>query len=65
MKKLKTEDNKHLLLIEKRQQLMAEFITTLSEKQFKLFKKFLQSDEKLKKQEILNLAKLILTNKKR
>ena len=65
MKKLKTEDNKHLLLIEKRQQLMAEFITTLSEKQFKLFKKFLQSDEKLKKQEMLNLAKLILTNKKR
>ena len=65
MKKLKTEDNRHLLLIEKRQQLMAEFITTLSEKQFKLFKKFLQSDEKLKKQEMLNLAKLILTNKKR
>ena len=52
-------------LNEKHKQALANLMSCLDEKQFKLLQKYLKLDEQLKKKEFLNLTKLILSNKKR
>ena len=52
-------------LNEKHKQALANLMSCLNEKQFKLLQKYLKLDEQLKKKEFLNLTKLILSNKKR
>ena len=44
----------------KRTQLLADLVSTLDEKQYKIFEKYLKIDEKLRKKEMINFAKIIL-----
>lgn len=44
----------------KRTQLLADLVSTLDEKQYKIFEKYLKIDEKLRKIEMMNFAKVIL-----
>ncbi|MBE5755086.1 MAG: hypothetical protein E7341_00185 [Clostridiales bacterium] len=44
----------------KRTQLLADLVSTLDEKQYKIFEKYLKIDEKLRKKEMMNFAKIIL-----
>ncbi|MBQ7918178.1 MAG: hypothetical protein IJ310_05145 [Clostridia bacterium] len=44
----------------KRTQLLADLVSTLDEKQYKIFEKYLKIDEKLRKKEMMNFAKVIL-----
>ena len=44
----------------KRTQLLADHVSTLDEKQYKIFEKYLKIDEKLRKKEMINFAKIIL-----
>ena len=44
----------------KRTQLLADLVSTLNEKQYKMFEKYLKIDEKLRKKEMMNFAKVIL-----
>lgn len=44
----------------KRTQLLADLVSTLDEKQYKIFEKYLKIDGKLRKIEMMNFAKVIL-----
>jgi hypothetical protein len=41
-------------------QLLADLVSTLDEKQYKIFEKYLKIDKKLRKIEMMNFAKVIL-----
>lgn len=62
---IKEKPSEYEVLISKRQDILAEFISNLTENQFKLFKKYLQIDEMYQKQKYAELINTILTNKKR
>lgn len=62
---IKEKPSEYEVLISKRQDILAEFISNLTENQFKLFKKYLQIDELYQKQKYAELINTILTNKKR
>lgn len=51
-------------LLEKKNQALSKLINTLSEKQFRLLEKYLQSEEKLRKQEAINLIQIYINSAK-
>lgn len=63
---INTEDkNKlnYLKLKEQRNQALANFINTLSNKQFVLYTRYIRFEEKLRKQDLINLVNNIIKNK--
>ncbi len=62
---IKEKPSEYEVLISKRQDILAEFISNLTENQFKLFKRYLQIDELYQKRKYAELINTILTNKKR
>ena len=53
-----------LILIEQRNQAMADFVAELSESQYAKFEKFLQADKKLQRSVFRNTLATILKNKR-
>lgn len=61
---IKEKPSEYEVLISKRQDILAEFISNLTENQFKFFKKYFPIDEAYQKRKYAELIDTILTNKK-